>query len=187
MGAGGAMEAGGSDPGAVFDKSLGDFDKQMQTERERMASSGQGSGGSAAGRESADASQVDKAGSGGMSGTGGMGGFGEVGGSMGGAGGQSGAGGNASAGDASQNDAAKGDSGGGGDGQDVVKGEFEGGDFEDSERDGGRVAEIPEDIPTDGTGDDQVAEQIREAAMAETDPVIRDALWEEYRRHTGIK
>ena len=34
---------------------------------------------------------------------------------------------------------------------------------------------------------DGLAEQIREAAMAESDPQIRDALWDEYRRHMGIK
>jgi hypothetical protein len=39
----------------------------------------------------------------------------------------------------------------------------------------------------EGTGEDQVAKQIREAAMAETDPDIREALWDEYRKHTGIK
>ena len=48
-------------------------------------------------------------------------------------------------------------------------------------------ARIPDDIPVDGSTDDQVAEQIREAALAEEDPLIRDALWEEYRKHTGIK
>ena len=58
---------------------------------------------------------------------------------------------------------------------------------ETSDRDGAMVADIPEDIPVDGMGDDTVAAQIREAAMAETDPDIREALWDEYRRHTGIK
>ncbi|MFZ8985101.1 MAG: hypothetical protein ACO213_12580, partial [Steroidobacteraceae bacterium] len=42
--------------------------------------------------------------------------------------------------------------------------------------------EIPADIP-DGSDDDVVARQIREAAMAETDPELRAALWEEYRRY----
>jgi hypothetical protein len=62
-----------------------------------------------------------------------------------------------------------------------------GGDVEGSERDAGQVARIPEDIPLDGSAEDQVARQIREAAMAETDPAIRDALWNEYRKHTGLK
>ena len=48
---------------------------------------------------------------------------------------------------------------------------------------GGRGASggIPADIP-DGQDDDIVARQIREAAMKETDPELRAALWEEYRR-----
>ncbi|MEX2489107.1 MAG: hypothetical protein WD356_06205 [Pseudomonadales bacterium] len=40
----------------------------------------------------------------------------------------------------------------------------------------------PEDIP-DGQDDDIVAQQLREAAMAETDPELREKLWEEYRRY----
>ncbi len=41
---------------------------------------------------------------------------------------------------------------------------------------------IPEDIP-DGQDDDIVAQQLREAAMAETDPELKKKLWEEYRRY----
>jgi len=40
----------------------------------------------------------------------------------------------------------------------------------------------PEDIP-DGQDDDIVAQQLREAAMAETDPELRKKLWDEYRRY----
>jgi hypothetical protein len=58
---------------------------------------------------------------------------------------------------------------------------------ETSARDGGRVAEIPEDIQANTGAEDQVARQLKEAAMAETDPAIRDALWDEYRRHMGIR
>ncbi|MEX2130448.1 MAG: hypothetical protein WD772_03100 [Pseudohongiellaceae bacterium] len=43
----------------------------------------------------------------------------------------------------------------------------------------------PEDIPS-GRDDDVVARQLREAAMREPDPVLREALWEEYRKYTGI-
>lgn len=43
----------------------------------------------------------------------------------------------------------------------------------------------PEDIPS-GRDDDVVARQIREAAMSEPDPELREALWDEYRRYTGI-
>ena len=40
----------------------------------------------------------------------------------------------------------------------------------------------PKDIP-DGSDDDVVARQIREAAEKETDPKLRKKLWEEYRRY----
>ncbi len=43
----------------------------------------------------------------------------------------------------------------------------------------------PEDIPS-GRDDDVVARQIREAAMTEPDPELREALWDEYRNYTGI-
>ncbi len=40
----------------------------------------------------------------------------------------------------------------------------------------------PADIPS-GDDDDVVARQIREAALRETDPVLREKLWQEYRRY----
>ena len=46
---------------------------------------------------------------------------------------------------------------------------------------------LPADIPRDSSGEDQVARQLREAALAEKDPAIRDALWDEYRKVMGIK
>jgi len=45
--------------------------------------------------------------------------------------------------------------------------------------DGGAV---PADVG-DGRDDDVVARQLREAAMSEKDPAIRDKLWDEYRRY----
>jgi hypothetical protein len=42
--------------------------------------------------------------------------------------------------------------------------------------------DIPADIP-DGRDDDIVARQLREAAMKETDPELRERLWEEYRKY----
>jgi hypothetical protein len=39
----------------------------------------------------------------------------------------------------------------------------------------------------DGRDDDVVARQIREAAMKEEDPAIREKLWDEYRRYKGIR
>ncbi len=45
----------------------------------------------------------------------------------------------------------------------------------------------PDDIP-DGSDDDVVARQLREAAEKETDPELKKKLWEEYRRYkAGIK
>jgi len=41
---------------------------------------------------------------------------------------------------------------------------------------------LPADIP-DGRDDDIVARQLREAAMKETDPELRERLWEEYRQY----
>jgi|TARA_B100001971_G_scaffold140686_1_gene129983 hypothetical protein len=43
-------------------------------------------------------------------------------------------------------------------------------------------APVPDDIP-DGQDDDIVARQLRELAMAEKDPVLREKYWEEYRRY----
>ena len=47
------------------------------------------------------------------------------------------------------------------------------------------IRDRPDDIPS-GNNDDVVARQIREAAMNEPDPELREALWDEYRRYTGI-
>ena len=43
----------------------------------------------------------------------------------------------------------------------------------------------PDDIPS-GRDDDVVARQLREAAMREPDPELREALWDEYRNYTGL-
>ncbi|MEO1421316.1 MAG: hypothetical protein AAFU66_10250, partial [Pseudomonadota bacterium] len=44
----------------------------------------------------------------------------------------------------------------------------------------------PDDIPS-ATSDDVVARQLREAAQAEEDPLIRERLWDEYRNYMGLK
>ena len=44
----------------------------------------------------------------------------------------------------------------------------------------------PDDIPS-ATYDDVVARQLREAAQAEEDPLIRERLWDEYRNYMGLK
>ena len=161
----------------VFNKSLGDFDGEMERERSGMASSGQGSSQSADRREAGDATA---GGGGNMDGPGGMvsvpsssadGGM--TGGGM--AGGQA-----STSGDADSSDGQQSASGGGADGAPEAAEESEG-------NENAQVANVPDDIPLEGTAEDQVARQIREAAMAEKDPVIRDALWDEYRKHQGIK
>lgn len=190
QGAGSAGGAGGIDGigstdelDELFEKSLGDFDGVLGEEREGMASTGQGSGRGAGQRETGDAEAVAGAASrGGYGGgvAGGSAGSGAdmpSGGSMGG--GMDGAG---SAGTSGDQSASNSEAGGGG--QNDKPGEFEGSDIEETDR---KVAKLPEDIPIDGSADDQVARQIREAAMAEQDPIIREALWDEYRKHMGIK
>jgi len=42
----------------------------------------------------------------------------------------------------------------------------------------------PEDIPIT-VDDDIIARQLREAALTEDDPVLRERLWEEYRKYSG--
>jgi hypothetical protein len=52
---------------------------------------------------------------------------------------------------------------------------------------GNTTSTTPDDIP-DGRNDDIVARQLREAAENETDPGLREKLWEEYRRYkTGTR
>jgi hypothetical protein len=46
-------------------------------------------------------------------------------------------------------------------------------------------ANVPDDIP-DAKDDDIIARQLREAAMQETDPELKEKLWDEYRRYKGI-
>ena len=45
---------------------------------------------------------------------------------------------------------------------------------------------MPTDVP-DARDDDIVARQLREAATRESDPVLREKLWQEYRKYkSGI-
>jgi len=47
---------------------------------------------------------------------------------------------------------------------------------------GGASPLVPEDIPSP-QGDDIVAQQLREAAIAETDPNLKEKLWDEYKKY----
>ena len=51
----------------------------------------------------------------------------------------------------------------------------------------GPKIEIPQDIAEASGSEDQVARQIREAAEQEENRRIREALWDEYRKHMGLK
>jgi hypothetical protein len=168
--------AGGEDPEGAFDKSLGDFDGEISREREAMASAGKGSGRAAEGREAGDAGAVKSAGDRGSGRGRGAGATGSDAGDM--------------AGEPADTSGAQ-QSGTGGEnagaGQTQVKSGAEGTAGQGAEQQGSAAPDIPDDIPADGTGEDQVARQLREAAMAEKDPVVREALWEQYRRHTGLR
>ncbi|MGB5292085.1 MAG: hypothetical protein WBN41_11620, partial [Lysobacterales bacterium] len=63
-------------------------------------------------------------------------------------------------------------------------GQREGGAVDNSGRsgEGGSESEQPPDVG-DGSDDDVVARQLREAAEKETDPELKEKLWEEYRRY----
>jgi hypothetical protein len=185
--ASGAGGGGSGDPSDVFDRSLGDFDGEIARERAGIASAGKGSSRGAAQRESSDAGEVKAAGRGaGLPGdaedieSDGNGSL------SGGAGRGTQAGAEQAGGVASSGQGSEGGEGDAGQAGSANEGGGQG-EAASGQSDVGKAAEIPADIPADGTGEDQVARQIREAAMAEKDPKVRDALWEQYRRHTGIK
>lgn len=107
--------------------------------------------------------------------------------SGGGIGGDGQGSGSASAGSSAGQSTAGGSSAGGGGGS--GGGDGTGGPAEDGtsgERPETKI-EIPEDIAEATGKEDQVARQIREAAEQEEDPRIREALWDEYRKHMGLK
>jgi hypothetical protein len=53
-------------------------------------------------------------------------------------------------------------------------------------KDAGSGYRPPADVGS-GSDDDTLAAQLRELAMKEKDPVLRERYWEEYRKHKGIK
>ncbi len=70
---------------------------------------------------------------------------------------------------------------GGGGGAAAPQGEMNGAASGGSGEEATDIVPIPDDIG-DGRNDDIVLRQIRDAAMKETDPVLREKLWDEYRR-----
>lgn len=147
-----------------FDISFGVFDDQMRAEQGAIAGQRNGSGGSGGGAGAENSAGGDAAG--------GDGGSGE-----GGESGQNGSGQNGQGGSGNGQ-------GPGGDGQSQGqgKGSQGGGGFGGGAKGGSGPSTVPADIP-DGSDDDVVARQLREAAMAETDPELREKLWEEYRNY----
>ncbi len=55
----------------------------------------------------------------------------------------------------------------------------------DSMSEGEKHARLPDDI-VENVGDDIVARQLYEAALAEDDPELRERLWEEYRKYNRL-
>ena len=85
-------------------------------------------------------------------------------------------------GDSGQQSGSAGREGDSGGAQDGPSGDGSGGDGSGGA--GQASIPLPDDID-DGQGDDIVLRQIREAAMREQDPLLREKLWEEYRRIKG--
>jgi hypothetical protein len=143
-----------------FEETFGVFDDRMRKEqeaisRERAArGSGSASGGAAAEDEAGAAGEGDEQGSGEAASGQGPGA---------GQGGEAGGRGE-SAGEQSGEQGGGGGVGGGG------------------PLGGSGPSTVPADIP-DGRDDDIVARQLREAAIKETDPELRERLWEEYRQY----
>ncbi len=148
-----------------FEASLGDFDEKLLREQDRVKANrpqtGADSGGSAGGESGAEGQGEGKNGSEGEQGESGEGS--EQGESGEGDGQQSGQQGSDSQG-----------------GTDTGAGQ-PGGDSQGSSS-GGNQSSAPADIP-DGSDDDIIARQLREAAEKETDPELKKKLWEEYRRY----
>jgi hypothetical protein len=143
-----------------FEETFGVFDDRMRKEQEAISQeraargSGSASGGAAAEDEAGAAGEGDEQGSGEAASGQGPGA---------GQGGEAGGRGE-SAGEQSGEQGGGGGVGGGG------------------PLGGSGPSTVPADIP-DGRDDDIVARQLREAAIKETDPELRERLWEEYRQY----
>ncbi|MGB7905717.1 MAG: hypothetical protein WCF43_13545 [Steroidobacteraceae bacterium] len=151
-----------------FDETFAVFDERMRKEQETISQERAGREGSAGGSGGDGAAGDDTERGGGANGDG-SGGEGQEG---AGEGSDTGAG-------------ASGTGGEGGQGGDVAAGsgtQGGGGGVGGGAKGGGGPRDVPADIP-DGRDDDIVARQLREAAMKETDPELRERLWEEYRKY----
>ena len=150
-----------------FDETFAVFDARMRKEQETISQERAGRDGSAGGggAEAADGDDTEGGSAAKGEGTNGDG-----------PGGQ----GNERAGEGSGDG-----QGEGGQGGDVAAGsgtQGGGGGVGGGTKGGSGPRDVPADIP-DGRDDDIVARQLREAAMKETDPELRERLWEEYRKY----
>ncbi len=147
-----------------FERSFGVFDDHIRTEQAVIAGqrAGRGGGNGSGQGNSKDAGNVAGGGAEG----------GDKGAADKSAAGKSGSGENGQGG---QNGKAAGGSQGG-------NGQTGGGGYGGGPKGGGGPTTAPADIP-DGSDDDVVARQLREAATAETDPELREKLWQEYRNY----
>ena len=156
-----------------FDETFAVFDARMRKEQETISQERSGREGSAAGSGAGGESGDDTGSNGAENGDGTRGD---------GTGGQGN--GDAGAGAGTGDDAA-GTGSEGGQGGDVAAGsgtQGGGGGVGGGAQGGSGSPDVPADIP-DGRDDDIVARQLREAAMKEMDPELRERLWEEYRKY----
>jgi len=77
-------------------------------------------------------------------------------------------------------------SGGGGAGAEEGERDIKAASSQGTEEGSSEIIPIPADIG-DGRNDNIVLRQIRDAALNETDPVLREKLWDEYRRIKGAR
>ncbi|HKQ81819.1 MAG TPA: hypothetical protein VJS42_06465 [Steroidobacteraceae bacterium] len=162
-----------------LDRSLGVFDDELRKEQGIIAQrrgARDGSGGSGGGGEGGDAERTAQGTGGAAAGGGGQ--EGGMPGSAGAGGGNNQKGGAAGSGAGGENGDGQGKEGGSATGGQRGGGGGVGG----GARGGNGPTTVPADIP-DGSDDDIVARQLREAAMQETDPELREKLWQEYRNY----
>jgi hypothetical protein len=151
-----------------FDETFAVFDARMRKEQETVSQERAGRDGSAGGNGAEGEGSDGTAGGGAANGDG-SGGPGKEGAGEG----------------ADTGDGASGTGSEGGQGGDVAAGsgtQGGGGGVGGGAKGGGGPRDVPADI-LDGRDDDIVARQLREAAMKETDPELRERLWEEYRKY----
>ena len=153
-----------------FEASLGDFDEKLLREQDRVR----------ANRPQTDSAEAGGGAAGGDSGTAGESGADSEGDSEGNSEGNEQRGDTGEAGEGAE----QGESQAGEQGSDSHSGAGANQPADGSQGSigSGNQSTVPDDIP-DGSDDDIIARQLREAAEKETDPELKKKLWEEYRRY----